>query len=113
MSFGEISKMLRREYNFTQIQLAEALRVSKSCISMIEIGKNEPTSSTLAKYADYFQVSADFLLERENSFNATAAQPQTITVFEKQEKELLNNYRSLNNKKRKAAREFLQALSED
>ena len=113
MSFAEISKMLRREYNFTQMQLAEALNVSKSCISMIEIGKNEPTSSTLTKYADYFQVSTDFLLERENSFNATAAQPQTITVFEKQEKELLNNYRNLSDKKRKVAREFLQALSDN
>ena len=56
MTFSEISKSLRKENGLSQVQLAEALNVSKACISMIEIGKNDPTANTLLKYADFFSM---------------------------------------------------------
>lgn len=48
MDFSERSKYLRKEKGLSQVQLAEALKVSKACISMIEIGKKR----TDGKYAD-------------------------------------------------------------
>ena len=68
MNFSEKSKLLRRERNISQVKLAEALNLSKACISMIEIGKNEPTANTLLRYADFFECSVDFLLDREDDF---------------------------------------------
>ena len=68
MTFSNTSKTLRKEKGLSQVQLAEALNISKACISMIEIGKNEPTANTLLKYADFFQCSTDYLLGREDDF---------------------------------------------
>ena len=39
MTFSNTSKTLRKEKGLSQVQLAEALNISKACISMIEIGK--------------------------------------------------------------------------
>lgn len=47
MAFSDKSKELREEFGITQAELAKALKLSRSCISMIEIGKNEPTANTL------------------------------------------------------------------
>ncbi|MBQ3220338.1 MAG: helix-turn-helix domain-containing protein [Clostridia bacterium] len=68
MNFSEISKTLRKERNLSQVELAKALNVSKACISMIEIGRNEPTANTLIRYADFFECSVDYLLGREDDF---------------------------------------------
>lgn len=68
MTFAERSRCLRKEKGLSQVELAKALNVSKACISMIEIGKNEPTAITLIKYADFFECSIDYLLGREDDF---------------------------------------------
>ena len=39
MAFADKSKELREEYNLTQLQLAQALHLSRSCISMPLFGK--------------------------------------------------------------------------
>lgn len=67
MAFSNKSKELREEFNLTQAKLAKELNISRSCISMIEIGKNEPTATTLTAYADFFKISIDELLERDIS----------------------------------------------
>ena len=94
MTFSEISRYLRKEKGLSQVELAKALNVSKACISMIEIGKNEPTAITLIKYADFFECSIDYLLGREDDFGNVHVQgtaPQ-LTVAERQ---LLEDFRSL------------------
>ena len=67
-TFSITSKELRRRCNLTQIELAEKLCISKACISMIEIGRNEPTAKTLIAYADFFGCSIDYLLGRKDDF---------------------------------------------
>ena len=65
MAFADKSKELREEFNLTQTQLAQKLHLSRACISMIEIGRNEPTANTLLAYANYFGVTVDELLGRD------------------------------------------------
>lgn len=77
MNIGNKIKELRTEHNLTQKELADALKVSKACISMIEIGKNDPTANTLLKYADFFQCSTDYLLGREDNRGVIHIYPQT------------------------------------
>ena len=107
MTFAEKSKLLRKERNLSQIELGKALNVSKACISMIEIGKNEPTSNTLIKYADFFECSIDYLLDREDDFgNITIKKEKSSTDnFSAEEIKLIEDYRSL----QPALKEMIQA----
>lgn len=62
---GEIIKELRKEKNLSQKELAKNLGVSQKAIDFWERGVNEPKASYIVKMADFFDVSADFLLGRK------------------------------------------------
>lgn len=62
--FAERFKELRQEIGISQDKLAKALKMSNSVICYYETNKSEPTISVLNKIADYFDVSADYLLGR-------------------------------------------------
>lgn len=64
MRIGEIIKDLRMERNISQAFLAAQIGVSQKAIDYWERGVNEPKASYIVKLADYFDVSADFLLGR-------------------------------------------------
>ncbi len=59
---GERLKMLRNEKNIGQNKLARDIEVSNASISYWENGKQEPSAQALFKLAQYFDVSADYLL---------------------------------------------------
>ena len=63
--FKDILKEMRLEKGINQVNLASALGVSKGIISMWETGQREPTLSSLVAIADYFGVSLDYLVGRE------------------------------------------------
>lgn len=67
MNIGEIIKELRLEKNISQKKLADAIGVSQKAIDFWERGVNEPKASYIVKLADYFEVSADYILGRNNS----------------------------------------------
>lgn len=97
MAFADKSKELRAEKKLTQAQLAQALNLSRSCISMIEIGINEPTAATLIAYAKFFEVSADELLELDD-FGIRTAAPSSATAGEPltaEERQIIEEYRKL------------------
>ena len=55
-------KELRKEKGLTQKQLAEKLGYNQSMICFWEKGINEPTESAIKRVAQFFNVSADYLL---------------------------------------------------
>ena len=111
MNFAEISKNLRKEKKLSQAELAEHLQVSKACISMIEIGRNEPTAITLTKYADFFGCSIDYLLGREDDFgNVTVV--SGVAPLPREEQSLLANFRKLPDDLRYRAGKYLERLVE-
>lgn len=61
---GDIIKELRKERNISQASLALKIGVSQKAIDYWERGVNEPKASYIVKLADFFDVSADFLLGR-------------------------------------------------
>lgn len=63
--FKDVLKEIRLEKNVSQVKLAETIGVSKGIISMWETGQREPTLSSLVALADYFGVSLDYLVGRE------------------------------------------------
>lgn len=58
-------KDLRKEKQLTMKELGQKLDLAESTISLYESGKREPDYQTLLKIADFFNVSVDYLLGRE------------------------------------------------
>ncbi len=58
-------KELRKERNITQAELAKKLKTSQKNISNYENNEENQCIELLNKIADYFDVSIDYLLERQ------------------------------------------------
>lgn len=67
MEFKYRLRNLRIEKNLTGEQLANAIGVKKTTISTWENGKAFPEIGTLIKLANYFDVSIDYILGRNNA----------------------------------------------
>ncbi|EFQ46960.1 DNA-binding helix-turn-helix protein [Lactobacillus gasseri MV-22] len=59
---GDRIRELRTSHRLSQTELSKLLHVSQQTITKWENGKAEPSSGALAKLAEYFDVSADYLL---------------------------------------------------
>lgn len=59
-------KELRISHGLNQVELGEKLSVTKQTISNWENNNIQPSIDMLIKIADFFGVSTDYLLEREN-----------------------------------------------
>ncbi|MBR1820585.1 MAG: helix-turn-helix transcriptional regulator [Clostridia bacterium] len=56
-------KELRKERGISQLKLATDLSMNQNSISRYENGTREADYATLKKFAEYFNVSIDYLLE--------------------------------------------------
>ncbi|MGN1235724.1 MAG: helix-turn-helix domain-containing protein [Christensenellaceae bacterium] len=102
-------KELRKESGLTQKELAQNLKIGQSSIVGYEQGTREPIASTLIAYANFFHVSVDYLLGREDEFgNVVVCGDPPLT---KQEQELLQLFRSFPSEGRSAAVEMIKTLS--
>lgn len=66
MSFGSTLTKLRIEKGIYQKELAIYLNVSVGTVSNYETDKHFPDPKSLCKIADFFGVTTDYLLERNN-----------------------------------------------
>lgn len=66
MELSERLKELRMKRGLSQYELAKKLGVSKSTISMIEVGSRQPSIEMMEMLCDFFNVSMDFLRGKEN-----------------------------------------------
>lgn len=55
---------LRTSVNFTQLKLSKALDISQSAVNRYERNQVSVPDLVLLKYADFFDISADYLLGR-------------------------------------------------
>ena len=66
MRFGKILNALREDRFMPKRDLANAIHISRQQIKAYEDGDNVPNIETFLALADYFEVSADYLLGRDN-----------------------------------------------
>lgn len=66
--FGERLRALRAEKNIGQNELAKVLNLSNASISYWETGKQSPTADAIFKIAQFFNVSADYLIGLKNDW---------------------------------------------
>lgn len=62
---GEIVKKLRKSYGLTQVELASSLNVTKQAVSNWENNNIQPSIDMLARIANFFSVSCDYILEMD------------------------------------------------
>lgn len=82
VTFGQRLKELRKSKRLTQQQLADIFFLNKSSISRYENDSQLPENEQLQKLADYFNVSIDYLLGRDENPNPTSS-PEMLTKKEK------------------------------
>ena len=85
-------KELREEKNLTQWDVANGIQTSQRNIGRWENGEVIPSADVVVKLADYFDVSADYLLGRTDDLGAFVPPRSDLSQDEQQ---LLRRYRSL------------------
>ena len=60
-------KLLRKQKNISQLKLAMDLDMNQNSISRYENMEREADYATLIRFADYFDVSIDYILERTDN----------------------------------------------
>ena len=112
--FAERLKELRKEKNLTQVQLAEALGVSKGTIAMWEIGKREPNFETLDRLSDIFDKRIDYILGYSNDASSPRLTEEDIDQLgrwevEDQFREIIMAYLSLDEYGKTAVESLIKA----
>jgi transcriptional regulator with XRE-family HTH domain len=62
--FSTVFTQLLKDRNITSYRLSKDLNISESLIWDWRKGRKKPGYNYIKKLADYFQISADYLLER-------------------------------------------------
>lgn len=65
-NFDKNLKTLRKLRGLSQDSLAQELNTTRTCISNYERGIRQPDGETIRLFADYFDVSIDYLLGRSS-----------------------------------------------
>ena len=96
-------KIIRKQNNLTQQQLADALRITRSAYCSYETGRRSPDVDTIGKLASFYNLSVDKFYEElqistireECSFES---QPDTryLSQLSKDEVALIAKYRAMN-----------------
>ena len=93
IKIGTFLKLLRKEKNLTQEQLAEQLGVSNRTVSRWENGNNMPDISLLSEIAEFYDVSIPELIygerKSENMREGAKEVAETMSDYAKAEKETL------------------------
>ncbi len=98
-------KQLREARKISQERLAIELSVTQAIINEYELGILEPDISMIRKLANYFGVSANYLLEISDD-----KMPLTSTGLSEAEKEILFGFKRLDNFQKEKLKAYLQGL---
>jgi repressor LexA len=78
--FGSRLRGLREEKELSQEALGKVLNLSQSTIAYYELNRKQPTQENLQYFADFFNVSVDYLLGRTDIRNFDKIKDQIIPV---------------------------------
>ena len=104
-------KELRLERNLTQSEVAKAIGTSQRNIGRWENGENTPAAIYVKSLAEFFCVSADYLLGLEDDFGVRVddkeKKPDTLSA---EERRLLEGYREINAAGKKLVMQTVETL---
>ena len=113
--FGDRLKLLRKERGITQQELADAIGISKGGLCYYENTNRAPDITVLERFADYFKVSADYLLGRTNAQTQKAKLQAVCNYTGLSDKSvgLLSELKEKNPQQLKAVNFLLEQAAED
>lgn len=95
-TFASRLKELREEKGLTQEQLSVRLNVGRSAVGMYEAGKRVPRFETIDKFADFFDVSPDYMRGKvDNKHEWLLTPEEQAEMFEKVKAAALKEGKSL------------------
>ena len=77
MKMGERIRILRKEHNMTQLQLAEKMNVTDKAVSKWERGESTPDTDTLIELAKLYNASLDELVGHEKTNKENEEEPDS------------------------------------
>ena len=89
---------LRKQKGLTQADMAKLLKITPQAYSLYETNKNNINNETLCILADFFEVSIDYLLGRQD---------QKPSFLSDEERELIRLYRNVDDRARDHIRNTL------
>lgn len=101
--FPQRLKELRKINKMTQVQLAKKLDFGYTAIANYESGRNEPAIDILTKLAEIFRVSVDYLIGHADDYVEESH-------MHPEEKELIEQYRSLDIEEREVLRSLVNVM---
>ncbi|MGI6069574.1 MAG: helix-turn-helix domain-containing protein [Blautia sp.] len=90
MTFSKVLRELRLSRNVTQDELAKYLNVSRPTIAGYETKNKQPDYEKLLKLAEFFNVSVDYLITGNHTYNIPAFQKRSPQKAEEELKQSLN-----------------------
>lgn len=101
-------KALRKQHKLTQTQVGNYLGITVSAYGNYELGQREPSIDMLGKLADYFGVTVDYLIGRDDKaqtepFNEPFKTKKSPALSEEDE-EMLNTYLELSDDSKRVVR---------
>lgn len=82
MKFGDRIKSLRKKQGLSQSEVGEAIGLTFSVLSTIELNKIDPSSETIVRLSEFFGVSADYLLTgKEEQTEISADEKEVIEIM--------------------------------
>ena len=104
-------KELRKQRNLTQKDLAKILGVYPQSVGYYENNINKPDPDMLIKIADYFQVSVDYLLGREDDLGNISISGSPALELTADERELVDTFRAIPDNTKGVALTMLHSLA--
>jgi transcriptional regulator with XRE-family HTH domain len=102
---GDRLRDLRESRNLKQTDVAKALRISNKILSSYERNISMPTIENIKNLCEYYNVSADYLLQIEIQKEDTISDTTTTLVeITPAQKKLLSYYERLNTENKEAIR---------
>ena len=78
--FQERLRRLRKERNLSQDEIGKSLNIDGRSVGNYESGNREPSLDTLVKLANFYGVSADYLLGRTDSRGIDSGREEVLIL---------------------------------
>jgi len=115
MQYGDILRKLRSSKGLSQKELTDRLQINRSTYARYETSSTQPDFETLAKLSDFYDVSVDYILGREEKKSPSWSHEAEFEEFLNDPKisKLYSEYKESSEERREAlfaAWEYLKSL---
>ena len=105
-------KECRNEKGLNQKEIAKQLNITQQTYIDYETGRTNPDIDSLIKIANILEVTTDYLLGRSDDFGNVNVTQKNSPELSSEEKQLLDNFRSLPKQEKAQASEYVNYLAE-